>query len=147
MNCWRKRYLGYNIDRVSRGERSKENSRDFQPTWLVFILFFLTFYLFIHERHKNRQREKEASRREPDVGLNPRTLGSWAEPKADAQPLSPLTVFLYPTSTFELAVWILPLNSLADWTNFVCLRIPKFWTHGSLENYFRWHSDSQNVSL
>ena len=38
----------------------------------------------------NRQREKQAPFREPDAGLNPRTLGSLPEPKAeaDAQPLS-----------------------------------------------------------
>ena len=32
--------------------------------------------------------EKQAPRREPDVGLDPRTLGSRPEPKADAQLLS-----------------------------------------------------------
>ena len=36
--------------------------------------------LFIHERHterqRHRQREKQALRREPDVGLDPRTPGS-----------------------------------------------------------------------
>ena len=37
---------------------------------VVCILFFLLFYLFIHERY--RQREKQAPCREPDVGL---TLG------------------------------------------------------------------------
>ena len=37
---------------------------------------------------RHRQREKQASRREPDVGLDPRTLGSHPELKADAQPLS-----------------------------------------------------------
>ena len=31
---------------------------------------------------------KQALCREPDVGLSPRTPGSWPEPKADAQPLS-----------------------------------------------------------
>ena len=40
------------------------------------------------ERQRHRQREKETSYGEPDVGLNPRTLGSHPEPKADAQPLS-----------------------------------------------------------
>ena len=42
-------------------------------------LFFLRFYLFIHERHKDRQRhrqwEKQAPCREPDGGLDPRTPG------------------------------------------------------------------------
>ena len=40
------------------------------------------------ERQRHRQREKQAPCREPDVGLNPRTPGSYPEPKADAQPLS-----------------------------------------------------------
>uniref|UniRef100_A0A8I3SB24 Glycoprotein hormone subunit alpha 2 n=2 Tax=Canis lupus familiaris TaxID=9615 RepID=A0A8I3SB24_CANLF len=35
------------------------------------------------ERRRHRQREKQASCREPDVGLNPRTPGSHHEPKAD----------------------------------------------------------------
>ena len=39
-------------------------------------------------RQRYRQREKQAARREPDVGLNPRTPGSQPEPKADTQPLS-----------------------------------------------------------
>ena len=48
--------------------------------------------LFIHERHterqKHRQREKQAPCREPNVGLNPRTPGSYPEPKADTRPLN-----------------------------------------------------------
>ena len=40
------------------------------------------------ERQRHRQREKQAPPGEPDVGLDPRTLGSHPEPKADAQPLS-----------------------------------------------------------
>ena len=55
---------------------------------------FLRIYLFIHERHterqRHRQREKQALYREPDVGLDPRTPRSRPRPglKADAQPLS-----------------------------------------------------------
>ena len=55
-------------------------------------MFF--FKKFIHERQRERgrdkrQREKQAPCREPDVGLDPGTVGSHpAEPKADAQPLS-----------------------------------------------------------
>ena len=37
----------------------------------------------------HRQKEKQAPRREPDMGLDPRTRGSHPEPQADAQPLSP----------------------------------------------------------
>ena len=40
------------------------------------------------ERQRLRQREKQASCGEPDVRLNPRTLGSCPELKADALPLS-----------------------------------------------------------
>ena len=40
------------------------------------------------ERQRHRQRENQDPHREPDVGLDPRTPGSWPEPKADAQPLS-----------------------------------------------------------
>ena len=40
------------------------------------------------ERQKHRQREKQAPCGEPDVGLDPGTLESHPEPKADAQPLS-----------------------------------------------------------
>ena len=40
------------------------------------------------ERQRHRQREKQVSCREPDVGLDPGTPGSCPEPKADAQPPS-----------------------------------------------------------
>ena len=47
---------------------------------------------FIHkrqrERQRYRQREKQAPYGESDVGLDPRTQGSYPETKADAQPLS-----------------------------------------------------------
>ena len=61
---------------------------------LIFVLVFFFFkdfiYLFMRdtERQRHRGREKQAPCREPDVGLDPRTLGSQPEPKADAQPLS-----------------------------------------------------------
>ena len=44
------------------------------------------------ERQRPRQREKQVPHGEPDVGLNPRTLGSCPELKADAQLLSHLGV-------------------------------------------------------
>ena len=60
--------------------------------WKFTSYYFLKILLFIHQRHRERQRqrqrEKQAPCREPDVGLDPRTSGSWPEPKADAQPLS-----------------------------------------------------------
>ena len=41
------------------------------------------------ERQKHRKREeKQAAFRDPDVGLDPGTLGSCPEPKTDTQPLS-----------------------------------------------------------
>ena len=40
------------------------------------------------EKQRHRQREKQASCREPNGGLDPRTPGSRPEPMADAQPLS-----------------------------------------------------------
>ena len=40
------------------------------------------------ERQRHRQREKQAPCRERGMGLDPGTLGSGPEPKADAQPLS-----------------------------------------------------------
>ena len=48
-----------------------------------FIYFlFLRFYLFIHERHRVRHREKQAPRREPNMGLDPGSPGSHPRPKA-----------------------------------------------------------------
>ena len=65
-----------------------ENIRSFYKTEFCFFLRTL----FIDERHRerqrHRQREKQAPYRKPDVGLDPRTLGLYPEPKADAQPLS-----------------------------------------------------------
>ena len=58
------------------------------------LFFFLKrFYIFLHERERERVRdigrgERQAPCRKPDAGLNPRTLGSCPEAKADAQPLS-----------------------------------------------------------
>ena len=59
-------------------------------------------YLFMRdtqkERERHRQKEKQVPCREPDVGLDPGTLGSLPGPKAGAQPLShlgiPQTFFL-----------------------------------------------------
>ena len=47
-------------------------------------IFLKRFCLFIHERHRERQRhrEKQAPCREPDVGLDPESPGSRPGPKA-----------------------------------------------------------------
>ena len=56
-------------------------------------ILFKKIYLFIHERHREREVETQAEGEagpwgEPDVGLDPRAWGSRPEPKADAQPPS-----------------------------------------------------------
>ena len=51
-------------------------------------VFFFGFYLFIHERERHRQREKQAPYKEPNVGLDPGTPGSHPGPKAGAKQLS-----------------------------------------------------------
>ena len=56
------------------------------------------------QRQRHRQREKQASCREPNVGLDLRTVGSRPEPKAGAKllrhPGIPTYSFLYMTSHF-----------------------------------------------
>ena len=57
------------------------------------LFFFLRFYVFIHERHREAeaQAEREAGSlqgREPDVGLRLGTLGSCPGQKGGAQLLS-----------------------------------------------------------
>ena len=70
-----------------------------------FLRIFFPFSDFIYswetqrQRQRHRQREKQATCVEPDAELDPKTLGSWPEPKADTQPLShpgaPVFKFLY----------------------------------------------------
>ena len=72
--------------------------------------FFLRLYLFIHERH--RQREKQVPQGKPDVRLDPRTPRSWPEPKSDAQPLNHPGVPVVSTSLHRLVTLsIKPLSS------------------------------------
>ena len=62
---------------------------------MYFCVFLKRFYLFIHERQREREcvaeteaEGKAGSMQQPDVGPDSGTLGSHPEPKADAQPLS-----------------------------------------------------------
>ena len=61
-------------------------------SWIILFSFLKILFTYSWETHKEkqrrRQREKQVLRREPDVRLDPRTLGSWPELKADVQPLS-----------------------------------------------------------
>ena len=62
--------------------------------WMdVIFFFFFRFYLFTHERHRERGRDISRGRSRLPVGssmwgLDPRTPGSCPELKADTQPLS-----------------------------------------------------------
>ena len=56
---------------------------------LSLSLFFLRFYLFIHERDRDISKgEKQAPHGEPGAGLDPGLRDDRPELKADAQPLS-----------------------------------------------------------
>ena len=55
------------------------------------FLFFFTYLFEMEEEREHKQGEKQAEgeagsplSREPDAGLDPRTVGSHPEPKADA---------------------------------------------------------------
>ena len=62
--------------------------RDAQASVFFFKIFFIHKRHREKERQRHRQREKQAPCRKPDMGLDPGTMGSHPEPKADAQPLS-----------------------------------------------------------
>ena len=67
---------------------------DTWPASIIWLFFFKDFYLFIwqteitsRQRGRQRERGREAGSplsREPNLGLNPKTLGSRPEPKAEA---------------------------------------------------------------
>ena len=89
-----------------------------------FFLRFYLFYLFIHERHREREAETQAeeaereagSTQEPDVGLNPETPGSRPGLKGDAQPLShpgvPISTILKKRTRKKEIPYIQPSRSL-----------------------------------
>ena len=63
--------------------------------WVVCLFFVLKIYVFIHDRHREREAETQAegeagSLQEPNAGLDPGSgiPGSHPEPKAEAQQLS-----------------------------------------------------------
>ena len=73
---------------------SKNKCLQLKNTWKdIGLLFFKDLFIYSWETHRerqeHRQREKQTSYWEPDVGLDSRTPGSLPEPKADAQPLEP----------------------------------------------------------
>ena len=55
---------------------------------LFYIYRFFLKILFIHERQEREAEEEAGSMQEPDVGVDPGTMGSCPEPKADVQLLS-----------------------------------------------------------
>ena len=89
---------------------------------LTLFLFFLKILFISQETHtekqRHRQREKQAPCREPDVGLDPGSLGSRPGPKAGSKlggrpPRDPL----------KLTLKIKTAQSLRDRT--------KVWTHSN----------------
>ena len=110
----------------------EKNLGAWELTDLCFILFFKRFYLFIHGRHRERQRcrqrEKQVPCRETNAGLDPRTPGSRPKLKADAQPLSHSGI---PRSLFKPAPCMRPnfrKPALGSWAH---ARFPDSCTVGS----------------
>ena len=65
-----------------------------KPLALVYLFFKDFTYLSMRDPDPEREAETQAwgqadSLQEPDVGLDPVTLGSWPGPQADAQPRAP----------------------------------------------------------
>ena len=104
-------------------------------------MFFENFKnVFIHERQKGRQRQRKKQSREPDAGLEPRTLGSQPELKADTQPAE--------LSRHRLVVFIKvkidiyggsPYNSHSTLILFPSLSPQNFCTEGGLYSPSQYH--------
>ena len=86
----------YKLELGSKSQQSRDLDAElgFSLVFFFFLLFFLKI-LFIfswetqeRERQRHRQRENQAPCWEPDVGLDPGTLGSGPMPKAGTKPLS-----------------------------------------------------------
>ena len=91
--------------------------QDLPRSHIYFFLYFI--YFFMRDRGRGRDIGRgRSSCREPNVGLDPRTLGSCPEQKADAQPLS------HPGILMVLICCLAPLLSLM-WSVFpACLQPP-----------------------
>ena len=70
--------------------------------------FIYSFVRDTQERQRHKWREKQAPHGELDTGLDPGTLGSHPEPKADAQLLSHPTLFSTPLTSILLLLSIKP---------------------------------------
>ena len=68
----------------------------------IFLKDFIYLFMRDTQKQRHRQREKQAPCGGPDAGLDPGSLGSRPEPKADAQLLShpgvPLMIFFHQLS-------------------------------------------------
>ena len=70
------------------------------------LFFFKILFIYSWERQRHRQREKQAPCSEPDSALDPRSPGSWPEPKVDTQPfLSWLTFKTFLRDMGNLEAW------------------------------------------
>ena len=71
--------VGGTCDSGSQGQEFKHHTGYRNHLKIISFYFLKNFYLFIPERHRerqtHRQREKQAPCREPDVGLDPRSPG------------------------------------------------------------------------
>ena len=80
---------GFGTENMSKNVKRRITSlEDHIPVASLPIYFFLRFYLFIYERHRERQRHRGISRLPVGSPMVDSIPGSKPEPKADAQPLS-----------------------------------------------------------
>ena len=94
------------------------------------MTIFKRFYLFFEGGGEwlggGTEKEEEADsllNREPNVGIDPKTLGSWPEVKADA----------YPTeATLHNLYWILILLQMLSWQ-----LVMKYWTPWALPAFIK----------
>ena len=137
---------------VSYGTLLSHNTAIFLPKTTGFLKhlrsgvlsFFFLKILFIYSWETLRKRHRDIGRRrsspsgEPDVRLNPRTPGSWPEPKRDAQPLRhPGALEYFPSKVvsahlslfvmvqrFRLGGWTRCFGSKTNWITVIGSRAP-----------------------